>query len=273
MNWMTLLVRIGIFLIILLIGFLLGPATRNVIERMARNAQDKGVYTFMGSMASNSIKLIAFIIALSSIGVDTTVLVGAFSALGVGLSLALKNNMANVAGGMQILLTRPFKVGDYISVAGTQQMYEGTCTAIEIMYTSLVTYDNTMIIVPNSTLIENVVTNYSDKPYRRMAITIPVALQTDTALACREFAAAASAVPNVLTAPAVSCILNGYNADGTAAVLKLYAYATFDNYWNVLYGINNAIQVRRKELGIDQPQTSVRLTEPVQPESADDNQK
>lgn len=139
MNWMTLLVRIGIFLIILLIGFLLGPATRNVIEKMARNAQDKGVYTFMGSMASNSIKLIAFIIALSSIGVDTTVLVGAFSALGVGLSLALKNNMANVAGGMQILLTRPFKVGDYISVAGTQQMYEGTCTAIEIMYTSLVT--------------------------------------------------------------------------------------------------------------------------------------
>ncbi|WP_289756233.1 hypothetical protein, partial [Faecalibaculum rodentium] len=75
------------------------------------------------------------------------------------------------------------------------------------------------------------------------------------------------------TAPAVSCILNGYNADGTAAVLKLYAYATFDNYWNVLYGINNAIQVRRKELGIDQPQTSVRITEPVQPESADDNQK
>ncbi len=56
-------------------------------------------------------------------------------------------------------------------------------------------------------------------------------------------------------------------------MLKLYAYATFDNYWNVLYGINNAIQVRRKELGIDQPQTSVRITEPVQPESADDNQK
>ena len=108
MNWMTFLVRIGIFLIIMLAGFLLGPIIRNVIEKMARNAQDKGVYTFLGSLASNSIKVMAFIIALSSIGADTTVLVGAFSALGVGLSLALKNNMANVAGGMQILLTRPF---------------------------------------------------------------------------------------------------------------------------------------------------------------------
>ena len=271
MNWMTLLVRIGIFLIILLAGFLLGPMTRNVIEKMARNAQDKGVYTFMGSLASNSIKTIAFIIALSSMGVNTNVLVGAFSALGVGLSLALKNNMANVAGGMQILLTRPFKVGDYISVAGSQQMYEGTCTAIEIMYTSLVTYDNTLVIVPNSTLIENVVTNYSDKEYRRMVITIPVALHTDTAMACREFAAVASAVPNILSTPAVSCILSGYNTDGSAAVLKLYAYATFDNYWNVLYGINNAIQVRRKELGIDQPQTSVKVTEPAMPAAESEN--
>lgn len=150
-------------------------------------------------------------------------------------------------------------------------LYEGTCTAIEIMYTSLVTYDNTLVIVPNSTLIENVVTNYSDKEYRRMVITIPVALHTDTAMACREFAAVASAVPNILSTPAVSCILNGYNADGSAAVLKLYAYATFDNYWNVLYGINNAIQVRRKELGIDQPQTSVKVTEPAMPAAESEN--
>lgn len=81
---MTFLVRIGIFLIIMLAGFLLGPIIRNVIEKMARNAQDKGVYTFLGSLASNSIKVMAFIIALSSIGADTTVLVGAFSALGWG---------------------------------------------------------------------------------------------------------------------------------------------------------------------------------------------
>lgn len=264
MNWMTFLVRIGIFLIIMLAGFLLGPIIRNVIEKMARNAQDKGVYTFLGSLASNSIKVMAFIIALSSIGADTTVLVGAFSALGVGLSLALKNNMANVAGGMQILLTRPFKVGDYISVAGSQQMYEGTCSAIEIMYTSLITYDNTVVIVPNSTLIENVVTNYSNKNYRRMVITIPVALHTDTVMACREFAAVAGSVNNVLSEPAVSCILSGYNPDGTAAVLKLYAYATFDNYWPVLYAINDAIQIRRKELGIDQPSSSIMVQEPEQ---------
>lgn len=259
MSWMTFLVRVGIFLVIILVGFLLGPIIRGMITRMSRNTQDKGVYTFLGSFANNGIKVLAFVIGLSAIGANTNVLVGALSALGVGLSLALKNNMANVASGMQILLTRPFKVGDYVSVAAATGTYEGFCTAIDIMYTSLLTYDNTEVIVPNSTMIESVVTNYSNKKYRRMVITIPAAVDCDTRVICDKLVELTRSRANVLQDPPVSCSLTGYNETGTAAILKLYAYATFDNYWNVLYDLNDVIQANRKELHLLQPAQSLQI--------------
>lgn len=253
MTWMDFLIRVGVFLLIILAGFLVGPLARKLIMKMAKNSADKGVMTFMGSFASNGIKVVSIIIALSSLGVDTSVLVGAFSALGVGISLALKNNMANLAGGLQILLTRPFKVGDYIAVND----YEGYCTGIEIMYTTLRTYSYTDVIVPNNVLVENTVVNYSQEPFRRITINVPLSLETDLEKALPAFMDVITADSRVTKDPAPTSAMNKYNKGGTAIMVVLYAFTTFDNYWNVLYDLNAAIQKKRRELEFAQPFESV----------------
>ena len=128
MEW---LIRIGTTLLIVAAGFILGPVLKKGIIKLSKNASDKGALTFIGSAVSLLTKIAGIIIALSQLGVNTNVIVGAFSAAGLGISLALKDNMANVAGGMQILFTRPFMVGDYISVENK----EGTVVRIELMFT------------------------------------------------------------------------------------------------------------------------------------------
>lgn len=256
---MQFLIRIGFFLIIILVGFLIAPLSRQLVSRMAKNTSDKGVYTFLGSFVSTGIKIISIIIALSSLGVDISILVGIFTALGVGLSLALKNNMANVASGLQILMTRPFKVGDYIMVNGSNGNYEGTCKSIEIMYTTLLTYQNTEVIVPNSLLIDNITVNYSDLPYRRMQVMVSVDVNWDADKVLEAFSSIAPGIDLVLKDPAPSCALTGFSADGISAQYTIYAYATFDNYWNALYELNRRIQKRKAELQIPQPSQEIRI--------------
>lgn len=145
------------------------------IIKLSKNASDKGALTFIGSGVSLLTKIAGIIIALSQLGVNTNVIVGAFSAAGLGISLALKDNMANVAGGMQILFTRPFMVGDYISVENK----EGTVVRIELMFTVVKTPSAQEIIVPNSLMVQEIIINYSRDEYRRISLQFPVSISTD----------------------------------------------------------------------------------------------
>lgn len=172
MEW---LIRIGTTLLIVAVGFVLGPILKKGIIKLSKNASDKGALTFIGSAVSLLTKIAGIIIALSQLGVNTNVIVGAFSAAGLGISLALKDNMANVAGGMQILFTRPFMVGDYISVENK----EGTVVRIELMFTVVKTPSAQEIIVPNSLMVQEIIINYSRDEYRRISLQFPVSISTD----------------------------------------------------------------------------------------------
>ena len=172
MEW---LIRTGTTLLIVAVGFILGPVLKKGIIKLSKNASDKGALTFIGSGVSLLTKIAGIIIALSQLGVNTNVIVGAFSAAGLGISLALKDNMANVAGGMQILFTRPFMVGDYISVENK----EGTVVRIELMFTVVKTPSAQEIIVPNSLMVQEIIINYSRDEYRRISLQFPVSISTD----------------------------------------------------------------------------------------------
>ena len=172
MEW---LIRTGTTLLIVAVGFILGPVLKKGIIKLSKNASDKGALTFIGSAVSLLTKIAGIIIALSQLGVNTNVIVGAFSAAGLGISLALKDNMANVAGGMQILFTRPFMVGDYISVENK----EGTVVRIELMFTVVKTPSAQEIIVPNSLMVQEIIINYSRDEYRRISLQFPVSISTD----------------------------------------------------------------------------------------------
>lgn len=156
-------------------GLVAGPLVKKWILRLSSKSLDKGAMTFLGSAANVVIILVCFILAVESLGVKLSSIVTLVSALGLGISLALKGNMANVAGGLQILVTKPFQVGDYIKISG----HKGVVTAIELMFTTLKTDNNKEVVIPNNLLVTDLLTNFSKEPIRRIVIPFPVAVPAD----------------------------------------------------------------------------------------------
>lgn len=146
------------------LGLIIGPWVKRIIVRMARKSSDKGLMTFLGSAANMVIIVIAIIMAAEDLGVKMNSVLALISALGLGVALALKGNMANVAGGIQILITKPFKVGDYIQVSS----HKGLVTAIELMFTTIRTDNGKEAVVPNSDMVEDLIVNYSKYPSIRI---------------------------------------------------------------------------------------------------------
>ncbi len=145
-------------------GLLIGPWVKKLIWKMATRSQDKGLITFLGSAANITIIAFFLILAAESLGIRMNSVISLLSALGLGVALALKGNMANVAGGIQILITKPFKVGDYVRIAP----HKGVVTAIEIMFVTIRTDNGKEVIIPNATIIEDMVINYSRLPHIRL---------------------------------------------------------------------------------------------------------
>lgn len=159
-------------------GAVIGPRVKKIIVRMANksyNAKNRGLLTFMGSAANILIISLSFILAAEALGLKMNSIISLITALGLGIALALKGNMANVAGGLQILITKPFGVGDYIKIGG----HSGVVTAIELMFTTIRTDNQKEVVIPNSTAVEDVLTNYSKYPSIRIRIPFEIPTGTD----------------------------------------------------------------------------------------------
>ena len=169
------LTTIWIPIVEVLFGVIVGPWVKRLIVRMSRKSANKGLMTFIGSAANMTIIAISLIIAAEALGVKMNSVIALISALGLGVALALKGNMANVAGGIQILITKPFNVGDYIKVAN----HRGVVTAIELMFITIRTDNGKEIVIPNSTIVEDMIINYSKYPALRLKIPFVLPIGMD----------------------------------------------------------------------------------------------
>ncbi|MBB5182856.1 mechanosensitive ion channel family protein [Catenisphaera adipataccumulans] len=247
-------------------GFFLGPIAKQLVIGLSKNAPDKGVMTFLGSCSSILIKAIAVIIALSFLGVDTSVLVGGLSALGLGVSLALKENMANVAGGVQILFTKPFEIGDVICFEDT----EGQVTRIEMMFTVIRTYDNQDMIVPNSKLVSSTVINYTDEEKRRIHIQLPVSVKADLQTCKEAFEPVLQENERVLKFEPMQVVIDSF--DEKAIILGVYAWVKNDDYWPTLCVLNENLQKKRLACGIEPVTDLISVRDLPQPVSGSETQ-
>lgn len=250
---MTWLIKLGISLLIAAFGFVLGPILKRWTMKLSKNTTDKGALTFIGSCISTLTKVIAFVIALSQLGVDTNVIVGAFSAAGLGISLALKDNMANVAGGIQVLFTRPFIVGDYISIENK----EGTVSRIEMMFTVLRTPSNQEIIVPNSTMVQDVIVNYSKEEYRRLLIQFPVSLDNDVQGIRKICMDALEHEKSVIKEKQYEVVIDNFSEK--SIIIGVYCWTKYEEYWDTLHRLNEEIQKKRLENDIKPSFESINL--------------
>ena len=168
-------VQLIIALLILIIGFKLVKILEKSLKKEHKLSKiDASVKTFVVSITTVALKVLLFIIAASIVGIPTTSFITILGSAGVAIGLALQGGLSNLAGGLMILIYKPFKVGDYIESNGK----EGNVTSITMFYTSLTTLDNKVVQIPNGTLSNNTIVNYSAYPERRLDLQFNVSYDT-----------------------------------------------------------------------------------------------
>lgn len=185
MNWIVatvlpaaiaLILKLVGILIIWLVGAKVIKIARKLIKKVLEKGNaDEGIITFLDNFVKLGLYALLVVIILSVFGFDTTSIAAAVASAGVAIGLALQGSLSNLAGGVLILLLKPFKIGDYIVAGGV----EGTVSTIQMFATKLITPDNKVVIVPNSTLSSGTITNVSVMDKRRLDITASIAYTAD----------------------------------------------------------------------------------------------
>ncbi|MGN0819128.1 MAG: mechanosensitive ion channel family protein [Christensenellaceae bacterium] len=181
LSWLTNTgIKIVIALIVLFISFKLINYFTRRFERKSQKAiaekrMDKTISKTLSRVINILLKIVVVTCLIGYLGIDTSGFAALFASLGVCVGLAVNGTLSNLAGGVMLILTRPFKVDDYISAMG----YEGTVDDIRICTTRLITPDNKVIYVPNGSLSTSTIVNYSEKELRRVDVVFSVAYSVD----------------------------------------------------------------------------------------------
>lgn len=237
---------------VLLFG--LGWWLSNVVTRLMRRAVtrakgDAGVTTFLSSLLNILLKVIISIMAIAQLGVDVTSLIAAIGTAGLAVGLAMKDNMSNVASGAQIVLTGPFHVGDYLSVPA--ESVEGTVERIEMMYTTLRTFDNKEVVLPNMKLTSSTIVNYTAMKTRRLDLTYSVSYSTDLDQAKALLTRLCEEEEKIEKDP-VPLIAVGECGDSSIAIV-VKVWCKIENYWDAYYAMQGRVKQEFDKVGIEIP--------------------
>lgn len=235
-------------LIFVLIGFKLSNWLIKLLNRGAKyRHMDESARTFINSLIGIGLKVLIIFIAASIIGIDGTALASIIGTAGVAIGLAMQGSLSNLAGGVMILLFRPFKVGDFID----NHTDSGTVTEIGVFYTVLRTVDNKRITVPNGALSNATVINYSAEERRRVDLEFSVAYSTDHEKAMKVMETVVGANSKVLKDPAPFVGL--VRQDSSALVYVVRAWCDASNYWDVYFDLNANMKIAFDKVGIEIP--------------------
>lgn len=176
------ILQLGIRVLLALLIFLIGGKLIKFLQKLLKKSMQKanaeiGVTQFVGSFVKAALYVLLVFFIASFLGVDAASIVALLGSAGVAIGLAVQGSLSNLAGGVLILLLKPFKVGDYIIENVNKQ--EGTVSEIQIFYTKLVTPDNHIIILPNGNLANNSIVNITASDCRRLDIKVGVSYSAD----------------------------------------------------------------------------------------------
>lgn len=175
---MDLALRIIFAFFVLILGFQVIKVLRKIIKKSLIKANaDVGVTQFIDSFIKIAMYLVLIMVVATTFGVNVTSIIAVLGSAGVAIGLALQGSLSNLAGGVLILILKPFKVGDYIIEDSNKN--EGTVTEIQIFYTKLTTGDNRVIILPNGSLANTSLTNVTQAPYRRLDLIVGISYDSD----------------------------------------------------------------------------------------------
>jgi small conductance mechanosensitive channel len=239
--------RLTLALLTLLLGWwLVNKLTRRIGSLLEGRSVDRALTGFVGSLASIGLKVMLLISVASMVGVETTSFIAALGAAGLAIGLALQGSLANFAGGVLILLFRPFRIGDWIEAQGVA----GSVDDIQIFHTVLKTGDNKTVIVPNGSLSNGNIVNYSREGRRRVDINIGIDYASDIKRA-REVLLAVAEDGRVLADPAPVVFVTGLGDN--AVNLSLRVWVNTADFWPVTFDFTERAKERLDEAGIGIP--------------------
>ena len=214
---------------------------------MERHEVDTGVIQFLSAIVKYGLYLILVMTILSLFGVATTSVVAAVGSAGVAIGLALQGSLSNFAGGVLILLLKPFKVGDYIIQGGS----EGTVYEISLFYTKLKTADNKVVVVPNGILSNNTIVNVSHMDRRRVDIVVGIAYEADIRTAKNIMYNLAQNDAGRLPEEEAMVFVDNLGASSVDIGVRLWVKAS--DYWDVKWRLTENIKYAMDENGISIP--------------------
>lgn len=244
---------IGAILIYVIGRFVIKQINRLVCKILTKRKLEISVQTFCRSLVNLLLNLVLVFAIISKLGVETTSLAALLASAGVAIGMALSGNLSNFAGGLIILVFKPFKVGDYIDGNNVS----GTVKEIQIFHTILSTVDNRIIYVPNGSLSSNAIVNYSKQDMRRAEWTFGVEYgeNFEKVKAVLERIIAADA--RILKDPAPFIGLGALSA--SSVDIKVRAWAKTDDYWGVYFDMNRVVYetFNKEGIGFPFPQLTV----------------
>ena len=240
--------QLGFTIIKALIVFLVGRLVINLLKILSKRDIDPSVKTFVGSLVNVSLTILLIISVVGALGVQTTSFAALLASAGVAVGMALSGNLSNFAGGLIILLFKPYKVGDYIEAQGVG----GTVKEVQMFHTVLGTVDNKVIYIPNGSLSSGVVTNFSNQTTRRVDWTFGVEYGSDYEKVKQVIESVLAKDSRILSEPAAPFIALTALADSSVNVV-VRVWVNSSDYWGVYFDINKNIYATFNEVGIGFP--------------------
>lgn len=256
------LLSMGGKLLLALVIFLIGRRIIGVIKKMMNRSLERadidvGVARFLRALLEFSLNIFLVFIIAGQLGVDSASIVAVLGAAGLALSLALQGSLENFAGGVLILVMKPYRVGDYIICPEG----EGTVSMVGLVYTTLMTIDNKAITIPNGKLSNSTVTNVTAMEYRRLDLKVGIGYRADLKRAKSILETIYKDHPAIINDRGITVYVD--SLDDSAVVLGARGWVTAADYWTTRWDILEKIKLTFDETGIEIPfnQLDVHITQ------------
>lgn len=241
-------IKIALALVIFYVGRMAVAVIVRVFDKfMTGRGTDEILVKFLRSILRWVLLLFVVIAALSQLGIDTTSLVALLGAAGLAIGLSLQSSLSNFAAGVMLIIFRPFTKGDFVEAGGAT----GSVEKISILTTTMTTPDNKEVIIPNSAVFSNNITNFSARPTRRVDMVFGVSYDDDIRKAKKLLEEIVAADERVLAEPA-PVVAVGALADSSVNFL-VRPWVKSEDYWAVFWGTTEAVKLKFDEAGISIP--------------------
>jgi len=240
--------RLALAIVVLVVGWIVvGYIRRGIGRVLSLKHIDPTVGNFLGSVAAMALKIMLLLSVAGMVGIEVTSFIAILSAATLAIGMALRGTLSNFAGGVSVMLFRPYKVGDFIEGAGQS----GTVKEIQIFNTVLTTGDNRTVIIPNNAIATGVLVNFSTQPTRRIEINVGIGYEDDIDRAKDIVRELVGADDRIHADPAPMIVVG---ALGDSAVeIKTRVWVDAGNFWPVTFDLNEKIKKAFDGGGINIP--------------------